>query len=485
MKYIKIVLMISMGIAFRGYSQLWTSLDGGFSNPEFGGPQVFYMDEVNGSLLIGGGFWQAASGDTIAKVAKWNGSELMPMGCGFDWNCEGADQVAFGVIGAIIRFEGDLLASGGVQFSCGEPVNDIAKFNGYCWESFGPTNSTVKEFKIHNSELYACGIFECENWNCHGFGKWNGSTWLPVFELPNFSNNEIGNNVMTCEWYEGDLYLGGNWSYDGTDFNYDDMVMWNGEAWTPVGSGFSGSLSSVRKLTVFQDKLIAIGGFQGPNNPGNFIAAWDGESWDDMDGGLSNPNLPSVYYPVWDMWATEDYLYVVGGFAYAGGMPAHGIARWDGESWCGYGTGTEFNGFYWENVIHSVCIYNDELIIGGDFLAAEDHPNLNLLAKYIGPDSCLFTSVQALPDPSGIAGGHHLLVYPNPALSSISIANQKWKTGEEVQLHMYDVLGKMVLSRKVRYANPLEIDVSSLPAGTYAVDAACDGEHGVKWFVKE
>jgi hypothetical protein len=39
--------------------------------------------------------------------------------------------------------------------------------------------------------------------------------------------------------------------------------------------------------------------------------------------------------------------------------------------------------------------------------------------------------------------------------------------------------------RKVRYANPLEIDVSSLPAGTYAVDAACDGEHGVKWFVKE
>ena len=188
--------MISMGIAFRGYSQLWTSLDGGFSNPEFGGPQVFYMDEVNGSLLIGGGFWQAASGDTIAKVAKWNGSELMPMGCGFDWNCEGADQVAFGVIGAIIRFEGDLLASGGVQFSCGEPVNDIAKFNGYCWESFGPTNSTVKEFKIHNSELYACGIFECENWNCHGFGKWNGSTWLPVFELPNFSNNEIGNRYL-------------------------------------------------------------------------------------------------------------------------------------------------------------------------------------------------------------------------------------------------------------------------------------------------
>lgn len=78
-----------------------------------------------------------------------------------------------------------------------------------------------------------------------------------------------------------------------------------------------------------------------------------------------------------------------------------------------------------------------------------------------------------------------LNVYPNPALSSISIANQKWKTGEELQLHIYDVLGKLVFSRKVRYANPLEIDVSSLPSGTYAIHAECDGEHGVKWFVKE
>jgi hypothetical protein len=475
-----------MGVASVGYSQLWGNLGGGFADPGFGGPRVFYIDENTGHLILGGGFWQATSGDTLSKIAYWDGTSLVPLGCGFDWNCSPNDNIDSGSVRAIIRFDGDLIVSGGFQSSCSNTIGGIAKFNGECWENFGPIDWIVPEFKIHEDTLYACGIDTCGGLDCNGFGKWNGNTWLPVHNLPNFSLNEIGNNVQTCEWYQGNLYLGGNWSYPGSDFNYSDLIMWNGESWTPVGSGLSGSFSNVRKLTVFQDKLIALGGFQGPANPGNFIAAWDGQNWDDMDGGLMNMDAPSAYQAVYDMWATEDYLYVVGHFYYAGGFPAHGIARWDGENWCGYGSGNAFpGGHYWENVIHSVCVYDGNLIIGGDFMAAQDHPNLNLLAQYIGPDSCLFTSVQALPDPSSISGGHHLLVYPNPALSSISIANQNWKTGEELQLHMYDVLGKLVFSRKVRYANPLEIDVSSLPAGTYAVDAACDGEHGVKWFVKE
>jgi|GEM_PF-2510468 len=452
-------------VTLCGHAQLWEPLGNGFTDINSGGPQVFYIDPLTNELFIGGGFADTSNGDTLVKVCRWDGNQFLSFGCGIDWECGTELNIPFGYAESFIRFNNEIISSGGFDSSCGNSTSRIIKFNGECWEDFGNCDYMVKELKIYQDTLYACGIDTCAGLDCNGLAKWNGETWLPVHDMPLFESTSglSANNIATFEWFQGNLYVGGNWNYQHPELNYDDFVMWNGTEWMPVGNGLTGTFSWVRKLLVFQDKLIVIGGFSGAPNPGNFIAAWDGENWDDMDGGFVNPTAPSAFYPIQDAWATDEYLYVVGGFQYAGGLSTENIARWDGEEWCGYGYGDFYDGFYWDNIINSVCIYNDELIVGGNFENAGNDTDLNLIARYTGPGTCVYTGIEEQADKTV------LNVYPNPAKKELNITLPIGANAKDV-IAIYDMHGRLMQEQIAgKYGGNLNVDVSGLSQGMYVL----------------
>lgn len=131
---------------------------------------------------------------------------------------------------------------------------------------------------------------------------------------------------------------GGPALYAGGEFNSADgapafrVARWSGSAWSPVGGGTNGGVYS---FTSFDDgagggsALYAGGFFQSAGGvPANGIAKWDGAAWaplgDGVDGGVF------ALLPFDDGAGVGPALYAGGSFQAAGQIPAHSIARWQG-----------------------------------------------------------------------------------------------------------------------------------------------------------
>jgi hypothetical protein len=86
---------------------------------------------------------------------------------------------------------------------------------------------------------------------------------------------------------------------------------------------------------------------------------------------------------VWDMQVHNGYLYVGGGFDFAGHVPAHRTAKWDGHRWCSVG------GTFAEDLVNALSFYHDTLFVACG-IEADGQP-VNHVARFIAPeeeDSC-------------------------------------------------------------------------------------------------
>ena len=139
------------------------------------------------------------------------------------------------------------------------------------------------------------------------------------------------------------LYAGGDFAFRANNRLYRGIARWDGRAWSPVGDSPGTGSGAVYALTVFDDghgpALIACGNFTQMGSVAvACIARWDGHTWGQLGSGISELD----HFP--DALAVFDdgggpALYVGGSFASAGGVPANGIARWDGTSWSDVGGG--------------------------------------------------------------------------------------------------------------------------------------------------
>ena len=129
------------------------------------------------------------------------------------------------------------------------------------------------------------------------------------------------------------LYAGGN----------GFAAKWNGTSWSEL-AGMNGSVVS---LMVFNDgggpALYAGGVFYNAGGiPANRIAKWNGDNWSALGSGVDSYVLedPVVY----TMTVYDDgggpAIYAGGSFTIAGGDGVGHIAKWDGASWSGLGSGT-------------------------------------------------------------------------------------------------------------------------------------------------
>lgn len=146
---------------------------------------------------------------------------------------------------------------------------------------------------------------------------------------------------------------------------------------TALGNGFTGfnqfgplvsAVGSIPNSDGGNDLYVAgnIASYGGV--PVNGIARWDGTSWVPLGEGLSS-FYGTGSNPVSSIIACADgKLVVVGSFLRAGGLPAPGLAVWDGSAWSVPVT------FASGNVNAVACLPDNSLIIGGSFTSVNGEP---------------------------------------------------------------------------------------------------------------
>lgn len=166
---------------------------------------------------------------------------------------------------------------------------------------------------------------------------WDGTRWRG---LSTGNARNANRCVYAVGTYQGKLVVGGFITeWNGLPARH--VLMYDGEAWTPIGGGPDGE---VRCLREYQGKLIAGGPFGridpwGTNAFAPGVASWDGAAWSAMgDPGIS----------------VNSSLVEFQGSLYAAG---NGVSRWSGSGWEVVLSGAKS--------VRAMVVRGGELIIGG------------------------------------------------------------------------------------------------------------------------
>ena len=124
-----------------------------------GSPQVDSLAVWNDSIVVGGTF-TTAGGQTVNRIARWDGGAWHPFTSGGQIGV--ASDFATQVY-AVTAFNDDLIAGGFFTTAGNQTVNNIARWTGTEWVAFDGAavgvDSTVLALTVWNSNLVACGGF--------------------------------------------------------------------------------------------------------------------------------------------------------------------------------------------------------------------------------------------------------------------------------------------------------------------------------------
>lgn len=264
-----------------------------------------------------------------------------------------------------------LFVAGHFQGVDGEPMGRILGFNEGAWHSYSePENMGASKLKKINGELYRLSAAD----SLHGIPSTGvsvrqGGRWVPVGNLPPPDSPNGAHWLFDIIEYNGQLVVTG--SINATTGH--DVFILEGEDWIPLGGGLPGWNDYGKRLAVYQGELYLGGGISAwGGSPSQSIIRWDGEQWLPVGSGLQvQLNNFGNYGSVEDMLVYRDELIVVGGFRYAGGIPAKCVARWNGTEWCSLGGDIG-------NYIFCAGVYQDTLLVNSQ--------TLGHIAKFVAPE---------------------------------------------------------------------------------------------------
>ncbi len=455
----------TFAIVFQAQSQGWKSI-GDFNHF----PSIAWHDSITDRLYMAGNFGFFNSNE-VHGFGYVEGDTLIPLGCGFGLDCGDTLEFPYSStpeVRGFANFQGELYAIGWFTKAGGTPAKGLAKWVGSDWVGFP---NALKDYQggtsigygieVLNGELYVYGVFDSvENVSAHGIAKFDGQTWSSVFNFPQYGSP---NFVSDAEWYQGELYVGGNFSDLGAIPPKTDIVKWNGTSWVAVESGFYGNFGGISTILTHQGKLIIAGAFnhiQNPGSiPGNSITSWDGTNWDTLGGGL-------FYYSgglVHEVISNGNDLYAIGGFILAGGIPVSNIAKWDGLKWCGSSDS-------FEGPLRSGAIKDDSLYVVGNHFSINGDSSLKWCVKWVGPygDTCQIVST----DPKIVS--IDISIFPNPITDRLYIRSE---AGIIYEANIYDIHGRKTgtgigtgTGTGTGNAKEVEINFENIPPGMYVVE---------------
>ncbi|MFG0285654.1 MAG: GC-type dockerin domain-anchored protein [Phycisphaerales bacterium JB039] len=192
------------------------------------------------------------------------------------------------------------------------------------------------------------------------------------------------------------LYAGGGFDrLAGVDLPF--IARWDGWSASKVGAGLSADLAGLYSLLAVAQTVGAVpaGLYAGGeidvagSAPVNNLARWLAPHWHDVGGGVTSPGILASFVFAMEVFDEDGVgpeapaLFVGGQFEFAGGVPAEGLARWDGAKWSvvGGGLATKFPGET-EADAKALAVYDDgrgpALYVGGSFDYAGGDPAANI-----------------------------------------------------------------------------------------------------------
>jgi hypothetical protein len=337
---------------------------------------------ARGVAVWNGSWWGSAGTGLPTPVAveslAWNGSQLLAGSSGWVHTLDGttwSNSPIAGTVHALQPTGTDLFAGVGVSGGVWswELTGSVSKRNGTAWEalsgvgaeSIAGLDGSVWALATDGSNVYAGGEFaRAGTVAANRIAMWNGSAWSPIGSGL-LGTSGIWGSVRCLLWNGTDLYAAGNFATAGGS-PAANIAKWNGSVWNPLGSGVN---ATVLALAWDGANLYAGGGFtMAGGAPANRIALWNGSVWSPLGAGLNG----TVYALAWD----GADLNAGGNFSQAGGATARNVARWSGGGWSSLGTGLD-------NWVEALAWDGANLYAGGAFTPAGGVPAARI-AKWNG-----------------------------------------------------------------------------------------------------
>jgi hypothetical protein len=316
----------------------WQALGSGVNDP------VFTLAVDGRGHLYAGGWFTQAGGKPANHIARWNGKDWEALGSGTN----------FSVATLVVDASGNVYAGGSFSIAGGVEVHSIAKWDGTSWSALGegfsmntsPQPALVVSLAIDRyGFLYAGGIFDhADGKPANNVARWDGSGWSALGEGVTLKSSSAFVQALAADG-RGNIYAGGVFDTAG-GIPAANLARWNGEAWSEVGGGIqvvAGALFGVNGIIADGGNIYVSGAFTtAGGNPAGGIALWNGQTWDNLNGGLWS-EFTSPY--VTSMGIDRDgRILVTGNFTLAGNQCADNIAAWNGTGWTGLGTETSVDG---------------------------------------------------------------------------------------------------------------------------------------------
>jgi glucose/arabinose dehydrogenase len=203
----------------------WTALTDANTSVAGTGNEIRSMAVDENDVLYIGGNFGSVGGNTINRIASWNGSNWQGLGSGTN-----------GFVQAIVVRPDYIYAGGNFDIAGGNTVNRIARYDRSSgqWEALenGLSNS-VNALTYFNGYIYIGGSFENAldnspdpNIIVNNITRWNETTgWEALGTSTNVGTENV---VYALATRENELFVGGNLNYAGTTSNIvDNFACWS------------------------------------------------------------------------------------------------------------------------------------------------------------------------------------------------------------------------------------------------------------------
>lgn len=304
-------------------------------------------------FVIGGDFTTIDASNTPGiAVRDFKDGRWAPLGPGL-----------IGSVRALIEFPDDgraagsssLIAAGLFSTSNGQPLSNVARWNGMNWNPVGTgLNGVVHALAVlPDGSLIAGGDFTAAGaTQTLGIARWDGAAWSALGAGFN------GPVHALCVLKNGQLVAAGQFDSSGGKPT-GNIATWNGSSWTPLaGAGANGPILALAETP--DGRLVAGGGFTSIDGvAAEYLASLHESEWSPLGGGLNGP----VRVLLLD---GPDSLVVGGSFTLVDGVALGGIARLESGEWSSINRGV--NG----TVLALAGSSASRLIIGGDFTRSFD-----------------------------------------------------------------------------------------------------------------
>jgi hypothetical protein len=336
----------------------WSAVGGGCNGDVL---CLAVLNDGSGDALYAGGSFTTAGGVLVNGVAKWNGSSWSPLGIGV----AGGSPTDVRALCAYDDGTGPAIYAGGRFVTAGGiTVNNIARWKNGAWSAVSggvinpsfASNVDVDALAVYDdgsgSSLFVGGYFgHAGALTALGIARWNGAHWSALTV-----DTAVTVHAFAV-WDDGtgpSLYVGMD-SGEGSGSSLQGIGRWNGN-WSALGDGMeidTGASGRVLSLTVHDDgtttSLIAGGAFFFANTvPAHCLARFDGQHWTSLSSTIS------VYVRALASWndGTGAAVFVGGDFTTADGTSAPHITRRDANGFnpVGSGNGITGDGYPYGNV---------------------------------------------------------------------------------------------------------------------------------------